>query len=776
MPPRAPHLKCSQYSRPLLTLLLVALTALAGALNGLGRTDQLAYDRALSLAGRPAPADVVLIMIDDESLAALGRWPWPRAVHAALLDRLHDARAVGLDIVFADADEARPESDRALAEAIARHGRVVLPVVLDNLESARRVEFPLAPLADAAASLGFINIVPDADGVVRHATWNHGAEGRPWRHFALAMLQAGGQDRLVQDFLRHLPGEPTFIPYIGAPGHFSMVSYLSVLRGDLPPDYFRDKYVLVGTWATGMGDIFPSPVSHRASGISGVEIMGTLLQSVREGRILRTAPPWLSAAASAVPVLLLCLALPWLSPRLSVLSVAVLLALVLIAAAAALSLANLWIPPTAALLGVAVCYPVWSWRSQEAALRYMAGELRRLRLEYPPIMQEAGTQDIRVSRSLDQHVAELDQALSRVRNLRRFLIDGLDGLPDATLVIDQAGRLQFRNRPAVMYFLNLSIRPPRIGGELAPALQQAFDDPSTRQMVGQALHAPRHDAQTSHAAHSRIEVRDRAGNDLLLRCAPIHTARGDYAGLVVSLSDITAIRQAERQREETLRFISHDMRAPQNSILALVALKQSGQGDEPAGVTLSRIAQLAHRTLGLVDDFIHLTRAESMDITRAPLDLADMARDVADEFWAAAQGRRVGVHVQAPPAPALAYGDHALVRRAICNLVDNAIKYSPPGGQVQLSVSAGNEDTWDLVVQDAGPGIAPDEQRRLFQPFFRTGQAHRSDVQGAGLGLAFVKTVAQRHGGRVSVHSETGAGARFTLTLPKALDDAIYND
>src|SRR5690606_20134042 len=138
-------------------------------------------------------------------------------------------------------------------------------------------------------------------------------------------------------------------------------------------------------------------------------------------------------------VLLLCLALPWLSPRLSVLSVAVLLALVLIAAAAALSLANLWIPPTAALLGVAVCYPAWSWRSQEAALRYMAGELRRLRLECPASMREAGTQDIRVSRSPDQRVQELDQELGRVRSLRRVLIDALDGLPHGTLVIEQAG-------------------------------------------------------------------------------------------------------------------------------------------------------------------------------------------------------------------------------------------------------------------------------------------------------------------------------------------------
>src|SRR3546814_657957 len=229
-----------------------------------------------------------------------------------------------------------------------------------------------------------------------------------------------------------------------------------------------------------------------------------------------------------------------------------------------------------------------SWRSQEAALRYMDGEMARLRKEYPPVMDEAGPQAGRISRSLDQHIDELDHTLSRVRNLRRFLLDGLDGMPDATLVIDQAGKLQFRNRPAVMYFLNLSIRPPRIGHALAPALEQAFGEPSTRQLVHQALRVPGNDDNLQGAAPSRvsIEVRDRAGQDLLLRCALVHTAQGAHAGLVVTLSDITTIRQAERQREETLRFISHDMRAPQNSILALVALNQPGDTDSPPNEAL----------------------------------------------------------------------------------------------------------------------------------------------------------------------------------------------
>jgi len=761
------------HSRLLLTLALAALAALLGSFNGLGRIDEIIYDRAMSLAGRPAPPDVLIVAIDDPSLAVLGRWPWPRTLHAALLDRLQGARAVGLDIMFPEADQYDAQDDRILADAIRRHGHVVLPVVLDNLERPTRVDLPLAPLAQAAAGLGYINITLDDDGVARRTIWTQDVNGVPWNHFALAMLQAGGQGTQARDFLQRVPGRASLIPYAGPPGHFRVVPYLSVLRGDLAPSAIKNKYVLVGAWATGMGDIFPAPVSHHASGISGVEIMSNLLQSAREGRVVQTAPAWQTALASAIPVLLLCLALPRLSPRQAVLCSAALLAAMLAAAFAALYWTDIWVPPTAGLLGVAVCYPLWSWRSQEAALRYMDGEMARLRKEYPPVMDEAGPQAGRVSRSLDQHIDELDHALTRVRNLRRFLLDGLDGMPDATLVIDQAGKLQYRNRPAVTYFLNLSIRPPRIGHALAPALEQAFNEPSTRQQVHQALRVPDSgDALQGTAARVSIEVRDRAGQDLLLRCAVVHTAQGAHAGRVVTLSDITTIRQAERQREETLRFISHDMRAPQNSILALVALNQPGDTDGPPNEALSRIAHLANRTLRLVDDFIQLTRAESMHIAHARLDLADLLREAADEFWAAAQAHRITLEVRAPAA-ALAYGDQALIMRAICNLLDNAIKYSPDGSRIHLRVQAAAE-FWNVEIEDAGPGIALEDQARLFQPFFRTGEAHRSSTGGAGLGLAFVRTVALRHGGQIAVHSQRGAGTRFTLSLPKALDDDAY--
>jgi len=105
----------------------VTVAGLLGALGGMGRIDLTLYDRAVSLSGRPASPEILIVMIDDDSIATLGRWPWSRTVHAALLDKLGEARAVGLDIIFAEPDRAEPAVDAQLAEAIRRNGKVVLP-------------------------------------------------------------------------------------------------------------------------------------------------------------------------------------------------------------------------------------------------------------------------------------------------------------------------------------------------------------------------------------------------------------------------------------------------------------------------------------------------------------------------------------------------------------------------------------------------------------------------------------------------------------------------
>lgn len=752
-----------------LTIALAVLAAVLGSLNGLGRVDQIIYDRVAGLTSRAADPDILIVAIDDASIDTLGRWPWRRAIHAALLDRLQGARAVGLDLIFAESDTVNPNDDRILADSIRRNGRTVLPVVLDRLVNPSSMAAPIPPLAQAAASSGFINARVDSDGVVREATPATTFAGERRLHLALSMLEVGGQADKAQQLLQKAgPDGSILIPYAGSTAHMRTVSYLSVLRGDVPPDEVRGKYVLVGAWATGLGDAYPTPVSHDLAGMSGVEIIANLLQAARDGiTYQRPAAAW-NAVFSALPVLLACLALWRLSPKRALLVSVALIAGILLASWMLLAHANLWFAPTAALIGVALCYPLWSWRSQEAALRYMDNELSRLQREYPPVLNEARAQLTGPSASLESRVGELGRALARVRNLRRFLADGLDGMPDATLVFDQEGRMQFRNQAAVMYFQRLGMRPPRVGHPATHLLEKTISDDATRQRVSEALSGQR-PADTTSPWSADLEVRDYAGRDLILKCAPIHTAEGNFAGTVATLTDISRIRQAERQREETLRFISHDMRAPQSSILALVEMKQEAGTQDGHADTLTRIATLANRTLHLVDDFVHLTRAESMTISAVELDLGSLLQDGVDEFWASAHKRGIALELRLPLPAAYTRGDQTLLMRALCNLIDNAIKYSPAQTRIECSIDE-TPGFWRVHVRDQGQGIAEADLARLFEPFSRIGVETRGDVGGAGLGLAFVRTVAERHGGSVEVSSEPGVGSVFTLRLPAAPD------
>ncbi len=747
----------------LLIWLLVAGAALLGALNGLGRFDQGLYDQAMAASSRPASPDILLVAVDDESLAALGPWPWPRSLHAQLLDRLHDARAVGLAVLYSEFDASNPQDNALLAEAIKRHGRVVLPATLNHLPTPTRYDTADSTLAEAAAGTGFLNTLPDDDGIIRRVQWRAKLDNRTCLHMALAILAAGGEQDKVDVMLRQAgPTGQIGIAYAGPPGRLRTVSYLQVLRGQVPADWIRGKYVLVGSQASGLSRMFPTPVSHQFNGMSGAELLGELLQAARDDVMIRTAPAWFTTLYTALSVLLLCLALRHMAPRRALLASIAAVALVLAISFLAMNYLHYWVAPAATLFMLVLCYPLWCWRQQEAILGHMDSELQRLRQEYPPILSEAQLPSRLGKSAMELRLRELHQALTRVRNLRRFLTDGFDGIADPTFVSDKDGHLRLRNRAALAYFRDLSLRAPRLGQSTAWLLEQLVSDPAVLDRVGPALTG--HQPDTS-PWRLDMEIQDRQGRSIILKGAPIHTSTGEFAGTVVTFNDISAIRQAERKREETLRFVSHDMRAPQNSILALVYLNSDETDPQKQRDAWSRIGQLARRTLRLVDDFVHLTRAESVRITHAVIDLGMLVHEALDDFWALAQTRRVDLSIDGDLTEALICGDRALLLRAVCNLIDNALKYTPSGGRVHVSLQR-DGSSWLVRIVDSGTGIAAEDIPQIFQPFSRVGPTARNDNNGASLGLAFVNTVAWRHGGSVGVNSLPGAGSTFTLQLP----------
>ncbi|WP_322013627.1 hybrid sensor histidine kinase/response regulator [Paraburkholderia sp. J12] len=218
-----------------------------------------------------------------------------------------------------------------------------------------------------------------------------------------------------------------------------------------------------------------------------------------------------------------------------------------------------------------------------------------------------------------------------------------------------------------------------------------------------------------------------------------------------------------RQRDEALDFLSHDMRSPQTSILALLDTYRREHGELPA--PLARIDAHARRALALADSFIHLTRAQSQQDERGAVFLKEIVLDAVDQLWekAAALGNRIVAPL--PDIEDKIFGDRMMLTRAISNLIDNALKYGPPGASVHCTLRD-DGNAWVIGVEDAGNGIALDQREAATRSFVQFGPGHSRTRDGFGLGLAFVCTAAARHHGQI-VMGDTERGFSVALRLPK---------
>ncbi len=788
----------SRLIREWLAIVLVLLAIGVSTARGqwLWRLDQSLYDIALTLWERPASSDIVIVGIDDASLEAIGRWPWRRAIHATLVERIaaDKPRALALDIILSEPDAVgqsavKVDADALLADTLRASGVVVLPLIIESGAGVAREVPPIPVLASAATRQGLIGLELDQDGLARSVYLREGVGLARHSQLALAVLEAAGQ----RSAATALPGEADpgsaerlsrarvrdhwyHVPFVGSPGSYKQVSYADVLAGQVPPGTFRDKFVFVGATATGLGDSFPTPVSSGTRPLPGVEIHANVLQALREGIDIRLAGPVRAAWLTALMALLVMALYLRLTPRQGLVLTVVAAFTLLAGAAVVFRVGQVWIAPSAALLVILSAYPLWSWRRLEAAQGYLAEEFERLSTE--PALLPGEAQSYRVEsgagaamgESVERRIHAVRDATERLRNLKRFVSDVLDSLPDATAVVDRQGNVVLANirmakLAAAASVVALAGRPI---GDLVTQVQLMGD----LTWAGVLSSLTDGDALTIEA----VQINPHGAEcELLLQTAPCHAASGERIGGILTLIDISVLKDTERKRDEALRFLSHDMRAPQASILTLLEMHATDPQALPATKLTARIGRYARQTLNLADDFLRLARAERARVAEfVPVDLVALIEEVRDEAMPLATWRDTTLVVDIGAEEALVLGDGDLLRRAVMNLVSNAIKYSPAGQTVRIGLAQDSEADnivgWSVFVIDQGYGIAAEDLPKLFGRFTRLQREDQPAEEGIGLGLAFVKTVAERHGGRIDVHSRTAPapqpGSTFTLRLP----------
>lgn len=243
---------------------------------------------------------------------------------------------------------------------------------------------------------------------------------------------------------------------------------------------------------------------------------------------------------------------------------------------------------------------------------------------------------------------------------------------------------------------------------------------------------------------------------------------GDWAALLV-FSDLSELRRLDIVRRDFVSNVSHELRTPLAAIKAAVETLQAGALDDAATAQefLARIDGEVDRLTRLVEGLLELSRIEfgGTEMRKAPLDYGALLQEAVERMQPQANKRALSLLLEAPPDLPTLVGDAERLQRAVINLIDNAIKFTPAGGRVRVSASV-QGDSIVTYVADTGMGIAPEDQPRVFERFYKADRARSS--AGAGLGLAIVKHIVQAHGGQISLKSQLGLGSTFTFTLPIA--------
>jgi PAS domain S-box-containing protein len=277
------------------------------------------------------------------------------------------------------------------------------------------------------------------------------------------------------------------------------------------------------------------------------------------------------------------------------------------------------------------------------------------------------------------------------------------------------------------------------------------------------------------SSNVRLKLLDAGGKRVPVRytVAALTDADNELIGAIIVFQDISDIVAAERTKNEFISMVSHELRTPLTSIRGFITAildGRAGEINEKQARFLSIGREQSDRLLDLINDLLDLTslRSDDLELDIGRLSVSALVHRAAEGIEPLAVEKNLSLEIAVPGEIPKLWADEQKLHQVLQNLLANAVKFTPDGGEITLSAEMADSDTVLFSVCDTGVGIAPEDQERIFDPFYQVENVQTRKVGGTGLGLPIVKRIVEAHDGEIEVESEPGVGSTFRVCLPVA--------
>jgi two-component system phosphate regulon sensor histidine kinase PhoR len=371
-----------------------------------------------------------------------------------------------------------------------------------------------------------------------------------------------------------------------------------------------------------------------------------------------------------------------------------------------------------------------------------------------------------LSRAIDEVDIQLKNKIEEISKEKNYLQTILKGMIEGVLIVDGRGRILMAN-DALKDLLSLSSdvsdrMPLEIirNAELEAAIRKVLQG---EKKVAIELNVATFEEKT-------LEVN-------LVGIPPSFegTDKGGEGkrGVIAVFHDITRLKELEKIRQDFVANVSHELRTPLTTIKGYTETLLDGALNEKVAPQFLQVIQKhADRLTKIVEDLLTLSKIESKEfhLKVERLSLSELIDGVIDFATEMAEKKKISISRSEVPSSLAVEADRTYIEQILFNLLDNAIKYTPEGGRVSISVIEKDQGEIQFSIEDNGIGIPKDDIHRVFERFYRVDKGRSQELGGTGLGLSIVKHLVQAHGGRVWVESQLGKGSIFYFTLPKRLE------